>query len=136
MTKVAPREVDGRLAALLTAFAPLFSNNIETELEFLDNEGTDGRWQLKVGGFYKHGSVVIFLNPEQSEDAGHDKFELHGRYGFLDYIDNFEDLIHHNYYEWDKFRGKGFTIHDDWLYYLLDRKLIKEKVTTYYEPAT
>lgn len=81
---------------------------------------------LKVEGFYKHSEITLI-------GSDTDAVSVIGRYGDLDIIYNPKDLAALNYYEWQKWEARGFTLNEQWAPLLEKHGYIKKVIKTQYE---
>lgn len=82
------------------------------------------RFEFKLDGFYKSGSVVLY----EDEDGD---LRAVSRYQQIDVITTFYDLIALNYHWWQlcKDRYDGWANPDsNWLPFLIDEGFVKEKI--------
>lgn len=133
-----PTKTQSQLLTMLAVFAPLFEakTSIDTRLFFNDEEQ---RYELRVGGFYKHGDVTVYPVPSENfvvRGLAGDDYEVMGRYGKIDTVVGFDDLVNTNYHEWLSFRDRGFELDRNWLPFILAKGLVAKKVETKvtYEP--
>jgi hypothetical protein len=138
-------DAEEQLIIMLRDFAPLFNRFgddpvIETQVYFNRKEQ---RWEMKVGGFYKHGSVTIYFDPGQDvaiRGFTYHEYRVVGRYGDLDTIKNFDDLVGVNFVEWQSYRDRapGWNKPDSaWIPHLEKSGRVKKRVETitHYEAA-
>lgn len=106
--ELVPAPFELTLIRMTRAFPELLdgTNNLEVKLHF-DNDLQE--WQFSIGGFYKHGSVTI-----TPVGDGLDGYEVNGRYGSLDRIWKFEDLVAVNWYQYQSFKDRGYSLDDAW----------------------
>ena len=127
------------LIVMMRDFPELFNNDSKIETQVIFNREQQ-RWELKVGGFYKHGSVTVFRQPSQDFAvrgfAYHD-YQVVGRYGDLDTVQDFNGLVTINYYEWHKYSNAGVDYAPDnaWLSFLEKSERVTRKVETRIVPA-
>lgn len=62
---------------------------------------------FQLGGFYKHGTVLLRPTVHNTDEP---PWDVIGRYGKLDTIHNTEELVARNYDEWLTYRARF----DDW----------------------
>lgn len=116
------------LLGLIAAFAPLFNYTSKVATRLV--EADDGAWELRVGDFYKHGEVTIRVD---ASSGSRPMFRVIGRYGDLDEIETFEDLVRLNIAEWQRYECKGFNISPAWLPYMEQFGLIEKVETVSYK---
>ncbi len=114
-----PTETEYAIIRMTRVFPPLFdkTKGFETKLYFSEKLQ---EWQLEVGGFYKHDTVTISPMCD-----GLDGYEILGRYGLLDNITIWEDLVALNWVEYQTFKDRGYTLSEAWKPYHLATGRIK-----------
>lgn len=109
---------------------PIIQKLLDLEIPVqLDKQG------YRIEGFYKHGSVLL---KKPYAETGGALYLVEGRYGDLEEIFSWEDLVRLNFAEWQKFydRFDGWSDPDPrWLPELLRIGLIKARQVTVYEAA-
>lgn len=134
-------------APILAALAPILSR-VPNEVSYDDELG----YQLKLGGFYKDGSITI----RTFEEGPYYKVEIRGRYEVLEEmmdmrlltmgkdmesaLEDLKNLILRlqlsRFQYWNDVEPETApAIDSNWLPVLLEAGLVKEKITTTYVPA-
>lgn len=124
LVKDASLVADAEMTAMVMAFRPLFDAGNPIKATFERN--SDNEWCLKVGGFYKHGDITI-------TSRGDGDYAVEGRYGDLDQISDFGDLVSLNYRQWQNYKHKGFDIDSAWLPYLIEYDFVEKVETVSYK---
>lgn len=133
-------ESEEQFIVLMRDFPRLFDSetNIETRVVWNRQEQ---RWELKIGGFYKHTTVTLFHQPGQDvavRGFTYHEYEVVGRYGSLGIVRDFNGLVALNAQEWrtydERNRGydatSGWPIDQGWLPFLLELGHVKQRVET------
>lgn len=112
---------------LIEMLKPLVVAGIRVEL-VVDKDKDYFGFGFKVDGFYKSGQVSIFCEELESLDDNV-SYSVESRYGQVDVIETFKDLVSINYQWWlkSKDRFDGWSTPDaNWLPFLVREGFVKE----------